>query len=193
MCYNILKGLFLSLMIGCRSAPDKENNEPLDSPVAEEPHPLDGLPCGYDVGELACDFKYLDQHGNEVRLYDFYEKAIILDLSTAWCYYCNAAAHFEPQVLSEIPSEDVVWVTVLVENREQGATTVENCSDWAEQYSLEQPVLAGDYEIIDQGDGNGYPITGWPTFFIINKEMIIVEVIVGWSGPKIVESVTENL
>ena len=144
MCYNVLKGLFFLMMIGC-SSPNKEKQESeelFDTQIEEEPHPLDGLPCGYDIGELACDFKYLDQHGNEVRLYDFYEKTIILDLSTAWCYYCNAAAYYEHQVLSEIPSEDVVWVTVLVESREHTAPTVENCAEWAQQYSLEQPVLA---------------------------------------------------
>ena len=45
--------------------------------------------CGYAVGDIACDFELPDTTGGMTRLYDFKGDVIVLDFSTAWCYYCQ--------------------------------------------------------------------------------------------------------
>ena len=181
--------LLLFLLSACSSQEDNKNSLSAPETAVEEPHPLEGVECGYDIGDVACNFEYKDQHEELVGLWDFYEKPIILDFSTMWCYYCNVAAYFEFRVVEEVGSEDLVWVTVLVENEEGQPPSSEDCQKWANDYALEQPVLAGDYDVLEQG----YSVEAWPTFFIINKEMVIIDVIVGWDGPTIVEATKEAL
>jgi cytochrome oxidase Cu insertion factor (SCO1/SenC/PrrC family) len=40
--------------------------------------------CGTGVGDLACNFTLQDQNGDEVELYQFTGKVILLDLFAEW-------------------------------------------------------------------------------------------------------------
>ncbi len=39
---------------------------------------------GYSAGDIAHDWTLLDQEGNQVQLYQFFGKVIVLDLFTGW-------------------------------------------------------------------------------------------------------------
>ena len=47
-----------------------------DVPTSEE--------CGFSVGDQACNFTMVDQYGDEVELYQFAGKYIVLDLFAEW-------------------------------------------------------------------------------------------------------------
>ena len=46
--------------------------------------------------------------------------------------------------------------------------------------------------MLDSGDG-GWPITGWPTFYILNDDLVIVEIIRGYSEQGLNEAIESAL
>jgi len=51
--------------------------------------------------------------------------------------------------------------------------------------NIKIPVLAGDRTLIDPAAKTGYPISGWPTLVVVNKEMVLKHGISGWSAAAI--------
>src|SRR5687768_2227270 len=47
---------------------------------------------GYGEGDVIPDFRLVDQHGDEVSLWQFYGNVILLDVSTIWCGPCQQLA-----------------------------------------------------------------------------------------------------
>ena len=50
-------------------------------------------------------------------------------------------------------------------------------------------MLVGDRSIIDPTAENGYPVTSWPMFILIDDEMIIDWGLRGWSQELIIEAI----
>ena len=50
-------------------------NEPPRGTVAE----------GFEEGQIPDDFRLVDQHGQEVSLWQFHDRWVVLDFSTLWC------------------------------------------------------------------------------------------------------------
>ena len=149
--------------------------------------------CGCQVGEYACNFKFLNQEGDVIELHDYLGKVIVLDFSTVWCHWCKVAAMEENNILSQFSSDEVVWITVLLEDKTGNTVSVDEALEWAEEYNLHSPVLVGDPTKI-VGDGEtGYPVSGFPCFFIINKEMTIKMLLPGWNGTILTNAIQENL
>ncbi len=40
--------------------------------------------CGYNEGQQACNFTMIDQFGDEVELYQFWGKVIVVDVFAEW-------------------------------------------------------------------------------------------------------------
>jgi hypothetical protein len=49
--------------------------------------------------------------------------------------------------------------------------------------------LAGSRDMLDSGNNEGWMITGWPTFFIIDSEMKIDSIIRGYSDQALDQSI----
>ena len=56
-------------------------NEWYHSEVADVPSPDN---CGFGQGDYACNFTMIDQNGDEVELYQFAGKYVVLDLFAEW-------------------------------------------------------------------------------------------------------------
>lgn len=179
----------LSMMLSC--IPNKQAPEVSDVTKNTEP-----IECGYFSGDYACGFTYFDQHGDEVSLYDFKGKVILLDFSTTWCYYCNVAAAEEAEFSSKYPKGDFVWITVLLQNDDGERPSCSNLKSWADKYNIESPVLSGEMDILDmdgEGEDEGYSCIGFPTFVIIDKNMLIEGYMIGWGKERISEKIEELL
>ena len=86
------------------------------------------------------------------------------------------------------------WVTVLIEDVTGSDVDVSEALQWANEYGIiSAPVLAGDRSIIDTAAETGFPVTGWPTMVIIDREMIISKGIRGWSESQMVAWIEEEL
>jgi thiol-disulfide isomerase/thioredoxin len=185
--------LFL-LLVGC--APNEEpepevENTPPPSCLADNNWPKSNAPSDYEgtgirEGAFALDFTAEDQFGNEVALTQFYGSFMLLDFSAVWCPPCQQAAEGAPGVFhegNEMSRNFEFWyVHVLVDDAEWGAdetggwATVGDAADWANDYGLEFPVLAGEGAF---WAGQDYEITSLPTILVIDPNMQIVR---SWTG-----------
>jgi hypothetical protein len=137
-----------------------------------------------DEGEIVPRYKFIDQFGDEVDLYDFAQqgKPMIIDLSGAWCYWCKQAAKliegrnseldgygFEP--LHEIISSgQVYWITILDADANGNAATPETVADWYDRFTFEPvPVLAD--ENADSTDW--FKPRGYPTMMFVDENMVV--------------------
>ena len=181
--------ILVFFLLGCNS--NKEDSSSLYN--TETDQEVSFISCGYSVSKHPCNFKLIDQNNNEVSLYDFYEKTIVLDFSTMWCGVCKNLAPVGEEIYNEYKEEDFIWLTVLIDNKTGEEPNLQDVKSWAESYGITSHVLAGNRGMLDPAAESGYPISGLPTFYIINKEMIIKEEMRGWSEQTIRFFIEENL
>ena len=137
--------------------------------------------CSQIPGDHPCNFTLPDQSGEDVELYDFYDKVIVIDLSAMWCSVYQNIAPYESTLIQEFGAENFVWITILLENENGSAPSESDLQRWASLYGITGPVLGGDRSLIDLTAQSGYPVTSWPTLVVIDKEMVVVNGVNGWS------------
>ncbi len=147
--------------------------------------------CSQKMGDHPCDFTLLDQDGKEFNLYDHHGKIIILDFSAMWCGPCQLAA-LEVEKLQKKYGDKIVYVTILIENQNYNAPTKANLKKWAKAFGIENaPVLSGSRDMISKDPDAGWQINAWPQFYIIDKNMVLVQSFTGFS-PGLIESIIKN-
>jgi thiol-disulfide isomerase/thioredoxin len=146
--------------------------------------------CSSAHGDNACDFVLQDQNGDQVRLYDYYGKVIILDFSAMWCGPCRSAAMEVDSTTLKYGSDEVVYMTILIENSFGKDPDQRDLENWASSYGINiNPVLAGSRSWLYSSN---WHISAWPTFFIIDQNMTVRSTIIGFSKYEI-ESNIEHL
>ena len=188
MFKNALLFLFL---VGCE--PSKVEFE-LAGDTNEVEEIIEFENCGYEVGLHTCNFTLLNENGEDVSLYDFYGKTIILDFSTMWCYYCQQAAYDISDTMTLFEEDEIVYITVLVENWTGENPSQDDLMEWVTHFNLNTPVIAAPREeIIDPTMEEGFDVSSWPTFFFIDKEMIMNSYIRGYNQEMINTAIANTL
>ena len=183
--------LFIALLSGCEPT-NVEFELVGDTNTSEEIIEFDD--CGYETGLHSCNFTFLNQDGEEVSLYDFYGKTIILDFSTMWCYYCQQAAYDIPSSLELFKNDNIVYITLLVENFAGVEPSQDDLIEWVDHFGLTSPVLASPREeIIDANSETGFDVSSWPAFFFIDKEMMMNSYIRGYNQEMINTAIANTL
>ncbi|MAG27655.1 hypothetical protein CMI47_19160 [Candidatus Pacearchaeota archaeon] len=148
--------------------------------------------CSQSIGNHPCDFTLLDQDGKEVSLYSFYGQPIVLDLSAMWCPPCQVAAADVQATHDEYSTNNLAYVTVLIETAAGAEPKPEDCKYWADSYGIVDPrVLAESRDMIDYSSVNGWNLSSWPTFYFINSEMKLVDEMTGYSKPHLDQKIQE--
>ena len=175
----------LSLLI-CACGPAKLETTDLDTaPTVDDRSWVTWDECGHNINENPCNFILLDQNGDEVELYDYYGKVIVIDFSTMWCSICVNIASEGDSLVAKYGEENVIWLTVLVEDEYGNPPDQEDLQNWVNMANIKIPVLAGDRSFVDLSANTGYPISGWPTLAVVDQKMVLKHGISGWSAAAI--------
>ena len=135
------------------------------------------------MGERFGRFKLVDQFGERVDLFDFYNeerKMIVIDQSASWCPPCNATAaymdgnengydHLLP-LREAVEAGKLYWITVLIQDLNGNPAQPETVKDWYDLYKTREiPVLAdSQYEVASY-----MPAPGIPSFALLNPDLTV--------------------
>ena len=177
---KFLSSIFLILMLGCSC------NDPVDA--SKDSNPGDAASnitwteCGYKISDHPCNFSLVDSNGNNFELYDHYGDIILLDFSTMWCYYCQLAGSHAQSFQDKYNHHGFKHVTILIEDNYGNSIEQSDLDYWVNTFGITTaPVLAGNRDLIDLNAEEGYPASGWPTFVLINRDMVLEYGVNGWS------------
>ena len=143
--------------------------------------------CAHNIGDNPCNFSLMNQHGETVDLYEHYGKVIVIDLSAMWCSVCKNIAHIGDEWVMTYGEENFIWITVLLANSVNEDPDLQDLQDWVSTYGITVPVLAGSREMIDLTEPleDGYPVTGWPTLVVLDRNMTLQYGLNGWNSTAI--------
>jgi thiol-disulfide isomerase/thioredoxin len=145
--------------------------------------------CGSDEGDHPCNIIAIDHNGDEFDLYANYGSLIVLDLSAMWCGPCNNAGAHAQEVHDMYADQDLIYVTLLIENRHGVPPSQADIQQWAADYgNTTSPVIGGDRSMLASG-GGPWNLTSWPTFFYIDREIVIRDVDKGYSSQEVIYSI----
>jgi cytochrome c biogenesis protein CcmG/thiol:disulfide interchange protein DsbE len=122
-----------------------------------------------EIGQKAEDFSLADLEGKAVKLSDFKGKVVILDFFASWCPPCRQEVPDFIALEKEYGPKGFAMVGVAL-------VSLEEAKEFAGKEGINYPVL------IDDGKVSGVygPIRSIPTTFIIDKDMKIVKMYIGF-------------
>jgi thiol-disulfide isomerase/thioredoxin len=171
---------FLSALVGCMPSlytadfggewvwEPPENQWCNDEPPAPEGN------GSFYVGERVPDFRLVDQYGDEVSLWQFVGKVVLLDVSTMWCSPCQELGSTTQETWEHYneEGEDFVYITVLQENVEGQPPSTADINVWVDGFGIGQPVLADG----DKTGVAGAVLQGqYPALIVIDRDLTMVE------------------
>ncbi len=155
------------------------------------------------VGKPLYDLKMVDQHGDVVNIYDLagHGKPILMDISAEWCGPCNYMAmwlsggnysqypdwpswmNFLNGSWSSVPQKiadgDIIWVTVLSEDRYGNPPGLDLIEAWDSTYPNEKIPLLQDAE---SDWMYCYSTYGLPSVFMFDENLETIAVPSGSKG-----------
>ncbi|GAB4539036.1 MAG: TlpA disulfide reductase family protein [Thermodesulfovibrionia bacterium] len=137
------------------------------------------------VGRPAPDFELKDSTGRLWRLSDLRGKVVFVNFWATWCTTCKAEMPYKERLYEKMQGRPFQMLGILYRDNPQ------NLIPYIQRYNVSPPTL------IDDGDvARVYGITGVPETFIIDKEGIIRNKVVGpneWDNPETIAMIEKLL
>lgn len=127
------------------------------------------VPEGISIGNRAIDFELQTLDGKTVKLSDYRGKPVLLNFWATWCGPCRFEMPFLQQINDSYAAKGLVMLAVDID--ESPDTVKKFMADF--NLSLTVPMDTG------KKISKAYSITGIPTTFLIDKNGIIRQKIVG--------------
>lgn len=130
------------------------------------------------AGEAAPDFATLTLAGKPMNLSDYKGKIVVLDFWATWCGPCIASMPHTQEVAAATKAKDVV---VLASGT---SDTRDKFEAWLQANGAKFPDLVFSYDPAERGPERAsaklYKVDGIPTQFVIGRDGVITDVIVGY-------------
>ena len=129
------------------------------------------------VGKPAPAFELKDADGNLWKLSDLRGKVVFLNFWATWCTTCKSEMPYKEQLFQKMQGRPFQMLGILFRDSPSNLPA----------YKMKLPVSAPTLISNDSETAKLYGITGVPETFIIDKDGIIREKIVGpleWSKPE---------
>ena len=121
---------------------------------------------GFNEGEVILDLRMPDQYDDEVSLWQFSDRLMVLEVSTMWITSYDADER--AAVIAEF-GNDVVHITAMFQNSFGGTPDQDELMNWADVVGSSGPVVAADEDwaasISDE----------WPYLFFISPEHTVLD------------------
>jgi thiol-disulfide isomerase/thioredoxin len=174
----------LALIVACTPSLQTEDIATYDTQT-QEPLTIgiytDGV-CGHAIGDDICDLVLKDQNDDMWRLHDVEGDIVVLDFSAMWCGPCQSAASTVQEMQDFYESEGFHYITILIDDPTGDTVELDEAQDWAAAFGIETaPVLQGSRDLVNVSPELGYPISSWPTFVFVDRNLEIFWGIYGYS------------
>lgn len=161
---------------------DNDSSDDADEGTTEEGPEI--TPTGYDEGQVPYDFELKDQNCKTVTLYEWYGYVIIIDISEMWCPPCQEAAEDAEDFYQDFKDSGFIYISIICQDWNRMNATGCDIDEWVEMYGLTFPVLRDGGCHVTEDWMSIFPISqqGYPTFWIIDQEMVVYDIETGYSG-----------
>lgn len=135
----------------------------------------------------APDFTLNDINGEKVNLSEFRGKVVLLNFWATWCGPCRAEMPSLNNLYNEFKDKGLVVLAVSVDTSEKPVRS------FIKDLKLSFPVLMDKNKAVSFDE---YGVFGLPTTFLINKNGMITEKIMGereWDSPQMKEKISRLL
>ena len=114
---------------------------------------------GWQRDQVIPDVRLMDQHGDEVSLWQFYGSVVLLDVSTMWCSPCAELADEVDTTWHDYEDQGFIYVTMLPQDVAGQVPDQADLQTWASDHSITAPILSNDQGHSDQivPPGAAYP------------------------------------
>jgi thiol-disulfide isomerase/thioredoxin len=145
--------------------------------------------CACVEGDHPCNIVSIDHLGNDFGLYALYGHPIVLDFSAGWCGPCRNAATHAQEVQDLYRDTGLLYITVLVETADGESPTQDDIDEWAATYgNTDSLVIAGSRAMLESSGGD-WALSGWPTFYYIDREMVLRDIDRGYNAEEVIYSI----